>query len=61
MVSILDRLLNWKNNSREKRVSIKKLEKKVRDLEKSRDKWKEKAQKKDEVISGLKDELKKNL
>lgn len=60
MPSILDKLKSWKNKSREKRVNIKKLEKKVKDLEKSRDKWKEKAQKKDKVISGLRDELKKN-
>jgi hypothetical protein len=60
MSSIFDKLKSWKNKSKEKRVNIKKLEKQVRDLEKSRNNWKEKAQKKDRIISGLRDELKKN-
>lgn len=51
---------NWRNKATERNQKIKNLQKRVKDIEKSRNIWKEKATIYKEYNNELKDELKKN-
>lgn len=50
----------WKRKAIKRRYENKKLRKRLKELKESRDLWKNKAHNSNELISELKDELKKN-